>query len=94
MGILDTIKESLMMGIKDFIKNIEYEITRLMQLKFNYFKKQLFKEMTALILILTGLIFLSIALTFLFIEYFQLSKTISFTIIGIIILIIGILFKI
>lgn len=93
MGILDAIKESLMQGIKDFIKNIEREFSQQLMKRIYTVKKQIMKELIAIFIILISLGLLAISSIFFLIEYIHLNKTLSFLIIGIIVLFIGILIK-
>jgi hypothetical protein len=93
MGILDYFKETLELGIKGFIKEIEKEFSRTILRKIYYIKKQLIRELIAVFIILISIGLLSIAAIFFLIEYAHLTKTLSFLIIGIILLIIGILMK-
>jgi hypothetical protein len=94
MGILDYLKESLSAGISDFMKEIEREFSRTILKRVYLIKKQIMKELIAIFIILISLGLLAISAIFFLIEYIHLNKTISFLIIGIIVLIIGIFVKI
>ena len=93
MGLLDTIKESISLGIREFIKNIEKEFSGQLMRRVYIIKKQIMKELIAIFIILISIALLSASATFFLMEYLHLSKTLSFLIIGIIVLIIGILIK-
>jgi len=94
MGVLDIIKESITLGIKDFIKNIEKEFSHLFMRRIYQIKKQIMRELMAVFIIIISVGFLAISGVFFLIEYIHLNKTLSFLIIGIIVLFIGILIKI
>lgn len=94
MGILNTLKESLALGISDFMKSIEKEFSRQLLKRIYKIKRQIMKELLAIFIILISLALLSASSVFFLIEYLHLTKTLSFLIIGIIILIIGLLIKI
>ncbi len=93
MGILETIRESIFSVIKDFMKNIEAELSKTLMKSLNRVKKQIMKELIAIFMIIISMGLLAISSVFFFIEYLHLNKTLSFLILGIIILIIGILIK-
>jgi len=94
MGILDYLKESLSAGISEFMKEIEKEFSKTILRRVYIIKKQIMKELIAIFIILISLGLLAISAIFFLIEYIHLNKTISFLIIGIIVLIIGIFVKI
>lgn len=93
MGIIDIIKESIELGIKGFIKNIEKEFSHQLVRRIYQIKKQIMKELIAVFIILASIGLLAISSIFFLIEYIHLNKTLSFLIIGIIVLFIGILIK-
>ncbi len=93
MGILDTIRESILLVIKDFMRNIEGELSKTLARSMNRVKKQIMKELMAMFIIIISIGLLAISAVFFLIEYIHLNKTLSFLILGVIILIIGILVK-
>ena len=93
MGILDAIKESLMLGIRGFIGDIEKEFSKAIINRIYQIKRQIMKELIAIFVIMISIGLLAISAIFFLIEYVHLNKTISFLIIGIIVLIIGIFIK-
>jgi len=93
MGIFDYLKESLAAGISEFFKEIEREFSRTIVKRIYQLKRQIMKELIAIFIILISIALLSVSAIFFLIEYIHLNKTLSFLIIGIIVLIIGILIK-
>ena len=93
MSILDTIKESIFLVIKDFMKNIEVELSKTLMRSTQRLKRQIMRELMAMFIIIISIGLLAISAVFLLIEYIHLNKTLSFLILGVIILIIGILIK-
>ncbi len=97
MGIIDNIRESIEQGLsrvfRDSVRSIEKEILRNILIKVNRIKRQMIKELIAIFIILISIALLAASATFFLIEYMHLNKTLSFLIIGIIVLIIGILIK-
>jgi hypothetical protein len=93
MGIWDYVRDSLSQAIKEFMYSIEKEFSRTILARINHFKKQIMRELLAIFIIIISIGLLSASAVFFFIEYIHLTKTLSFLIIGIIVLIIGILIK-
>lgn len=73
---------------------IEKEFSRTILRRVYKIKRQIMKELIAIFIILISIGLLAISAIFFLIEYIHLNKTLSFLIIGIIVLIIGILIKI
>lgn len=93
MGFMDYIKESFSAGIKEFMKEIEKEFSRTILRRIDMYKRKIMKELIAIFIILISIILLAISAIFFLIEYLHLNKTLSFLIMGIIVLIIGIFIK-
>jgi len=93
MGIFDYFKDSISVGISEFFKEIEKEFSRTVLRRIYHLKRQIMKELIAIFIILIAIALLAISAVFFFIEYMHFTKTLSFLIIGIIVLIIGILIK-
>lgn len=93
MGLLDVLKENLLLGLRDFIGNLEREFSMPFIKRLYKIKQQIMKELMALFIIIIAIGLLSLSAVYFFIEYLHLTKTISFLIIGIIFLVIGILIK-
>lgn len=94
MEILDYIKEFAKTGVLNFFKGIEKEITKMVLKRLKRFERYLMRQFVSISLILIAIVFLGISLCFLLIEYFNVSKTIAFAAIGIVILLTGIILKI
>lgn len=93
MGILDALKEGLIVGMKEFLGGIEREFSKMLIKRIYRIKKQIMKELAAIFIIIISIGLLAISAIFFLIEYIHLNKTLSFLIIGIIVLVIGILIK-
>ena len=93
MRILDYFKESIKLSFREFVKDLEKELMHSFSKKIYYFKKQIIKELMGIMILLISITFLGISIVFLLIEYLNLTKTLAFGIIGIILLIIGIIIK-
>ncbi|MBS3075363.1 hypothetical protein J4429_02795 [Candidatus Pacearchaeota archaeon] len=93
MSVINYIKDILKQGFRDLVRDVGEDINEVVSRRLNRFKKQIFREFIGLSFILMAIGFLSIALIFFLVEYLGFDKTLSFLIIGVIILIIGILIK-
>ncbi len=80
-------------SLKSAVKDVEKDFMREISIRANHFKRRFIKELICLTILLISLIFLAFAILFLLIEYLDLSKTISFAIMGIVLLIIGLIDK-
>lgn len=96
MGILDLIKDTS----RGFLRDIYNQAPKLTekivyQIKLEVWKleKKLIKDLTALFIFMLSFSAFILAALFFFVEYINLTKTLSFLIIGIILLIIGIFLK-
>ncbi|VVB77833.1 Uncharacterised protein [uncultured archaeon] len=93
MGILDYIKESLSTSVQRFLKQLEEELCRNIEIRINKIKRQIIKELIAILIIFISILFLVLSAVFFLIEYVHLGKSVSFLIMGIMFLIIGIIVK-
>ncbi|MDD5193602.1 MAG: hypothetical protein PHF67_03375 [Candidatus Nanoarchaeia archaeon] len=87
--IQDILKKSFGALIRDIGDDINYAVSR----RLSHLKKQIIREFVGLSFILMAIGLLAIAFIFFLVEYLKFDKTLSFLIIGIIILIIGIVIK-
>jgi hypothetical protein len=94
MGILDFIKESFSAGITEFMREIERQFSDIVLRRVYQIKKQIMRELLAIFIIMISIGLLAISAIFFLKEYIHLNNTLSFLIIGILVLIIGILIKI
>ena len=94
MALLDLIKEKVKRTTVELLDEIKKEAAHKIRMEIAGIKRQMFREFTSLTILLASIIFLSIAAVYLFIEYFMLSKTLAFLIVGIILLLIGIIIRI
>ena len=93
MGLMDIIKENVAKTIVSYLKNVENDIIKNAEFKINRIKRKIIKDFISISIILIAFFFLAVSITFLFIEYFHLSKTISFGIMGLVLMIIGIIIR-
>jgi hypothetical protein len=93
MGLMDYVKEGITSGVREVGRRIESEVNHVLYKNYYRFKRRLFKDITSLFIMLIALIFISISIVYLLIEYLALSKTLAFGIIGIVLLLIGIVIK-
>ena len=93
MGIITEFKEGLRKGIsqftnevkRDFLMKVNYEVKRI--------ESKFIRTGIFLTCLMMGLLFISVAVCYFFIEYLELSRSISFLIVGVIILFIGVISK-
>lgn len=94
MEFIETIKDIAKKGVAGLFRGVEKEITKAIMVRLKRFEKYIIRQFIAIALVLISIAFLGISLTFLLIEYFNISRPIAFASIGIILLIIGIILKI
>jgi hypothetical protein len=94
MGITDFIKDLLGINFKRTIENVGHEILHALYSSLRDIERRIMKGITAVLFIMIGIVFLSIAMVFFLIEQLGLSNTLSFFVIAIIFLLIGIIVKI
>ena len=90
---MDYLKDILRQGLRDLIRDIGDDINEVVSRRLNRLKKQMIREFVGMSFILMSMGFLAIALIFFLVESLGFDKTLSFLIIGVILLIIGILIK-
>ena len=83
--IIDTVSNIIHTKLDDFVENIKTRI--------NHTKKVLIEKLFSLILLLIGMIFLLISFTYFLIEYLNLSKSVSFFIVAVIIFVFAFIVK-
>lgn len=93
MGLLDYIRDWISDTSRVFAKDIERQIFGRIMFRVKEFKRKLIKDIAAVLIIVISLAFLSVAAIYFMIEYLHFTKTISFAIVGIVLLIIGIIIK-
>jgi len=80
--------------VRSTVKDVEKEVFRAINFKVNQFKRKIMKEFISVFVLIVALIFLALAILFLLIEFLGLNKTLSFAVIGIVLLIIGLILRI
>ena len=86
MGLLDYVKDLIGMNFSRTLRSIENEVMYRIDVATQKVVNRVAREMVSVFLILFSVAFLALASVFLLIEYFTLTKTISFLIVGVIIL--------
>jgi hypothetical protein len=92
------LKEYLARKAKEFMVNslsgMENEFKKEISYKIKAYKRKMVKDLIALFILLIALAFIAIALVFLLTEYLDLTKTLAFGIIGIILVLVGLIIKV
>jgi len=94
MAILDFLKESFGDFFSNMMHNKKEDMIYRMKIEMWKFQKKIMRMVISAFILLLSLALLSLSIIFYLIEYVHLSKTLSFLILGIVLLIIGILLKI
>ncbi|MEK6819076.1 MAG: hypothetical protein AABY10_04045 [Nanoarchaeota archaeon] len=93
MSLADYIKDIFSLSLGKVSRDIQESITKTVTSQIHIIQKNVIKQFIGLAVIILALIFLAISVVFLFIEYLNLSKTISFLIVGIILLFAGLIVR-
>ncbi len=93
MGLLDTLGELLSTGLRRTFSVVEHDVRHLVHETVQRSLRYFIREVASIGMILLAAIFFSIGAVFFLIEYVVLSKTISFLIVGSIILFVGIILR-
>ena len=93
MSVIDYVKDILREGFQDLVGDIGEDVNEVISRRLNHLRKQIIRDIFGLLVIIIGIGLLAIGGIFFLIEYLGLNKTLSFLIIGILILFIGILIK-
>lgn len=93
MGLFDYLKDLIGMSFSNTLKTIEDEAMYRINAVTQKVIHRIVREMISALLILLAVTFLALAFVFLFIEYLALTKTISFLIVGAVILSFAIIIK-
>ncbi len=93
MGILDSITKQLKDNATSLARSVRHELFHKINMEITRIQKRMMKQLTSLVIVLTAIVFLAVAAVNFFIEYLLLTKTLSFLIIGILLLLIGIIIK-
>ena len=94
MAIVDFLKESFGSFFSNMMHNKKEEMIYKIRLEMWKFQKKMMKTIISAFILLMSFGLLALAAVFYLIEYVHLSKTFSFLILGIVLLVIGILLKI
>jgi VIT1/CCC1 family predicted Fe2+/Mn2+ transporter len=94
MGLMDYIEDVLKSGLRRTLANVRDDVERAISKSLRRTTRRIVMELTGMLLILISVLFLAAAVTFFFIEYLVFTKTVSFLIVGIIILLAGLIIKI
>jgi hypothetical protein len=93
MGLFDYLRDLIGMSFSNTLKNIEDEAMYRINAVTQKVVHRIVREMISVLLILLAVTFLALASVFLFIEYLALTKTISFLIVGAVILFFALILK-
>ncbi len=94
MGFREFLKNAADEAFLNFLQKSKQSISRGIEIEIWKFKKKMFKDLFSIFVIMLGVMSLLLSGLFAMIEFLNFSKTLSFLIIGIIFLIIGIIIKI
>ncbi len=94
MGILDFLEKQVKKGAYNLVRDVGNEITHKINVEASRIQRRMVKELSSLVILLTAVVFLAIAAIYFFIEYLSLNKTVSFLIVGIVLLFVGIIIRI
>lgn len=94
MSVISYIKDVLREGFRDIVRDIGEDVNVMVLRKLNQIRKQIIKDIFGILVIIIGVGLLGISAVFFLIEYLTLNKTLSFLIIGVVVLFIGIIIKI
>ena len=94
MGLVDYITDFLGMNFNKALHNIEREVLYKIESGAHRIVKKAVRTLMSAVIVLFAIMFLALSAVFLFIEYFGLTKTISFLIVGVIILFVALIIKI
>jgi hypothetical protein len=93
MGFMDYLKDMVGNGVSGFIREAQHEFARNIAITVKRIERHLIKELAGVMILLAALVFLAIAGFFFFVDYAGLNRTLSSLIIGCVLLLIGIIFR-
>ncbi len=93
MGLFDYLRESFGNPIRRIVRDIQDDVTDAVMSKIQVLQRHIMKQMASMMIIILAGLFLALAAVFFFIEYVQVTKTLAFFILGIILLCIGLMIK-
>ncbi len=93
MGFTDYLGDLLKVGLGKVLRNARDDVFESFNLAIKRTIRKIIKDITGMLLIVAAVIFFAFSLIFFFIEYTGLSKTLSFLIVSIIVLLVGIIIK-
>jgi len=94
MALLDFIRKKVKKGTAEILEEIRKEVSHKINLEIAYMQRRIVRELISITVLLASIIFLVISAAYFLIEYFMLSKTLAFLIVGIILLLVGIILRI
>ena len=94
MAFLDIIKESLERVVRKTFKSTEEEINRLVSFHIKRHTSYILKQLMFFFIMAISILFLVLALVFFGIDYLHLGATLSFFIIGIILMTVSVIIKV
>ena len=94
MAVIDYIKDFLGINFRRTLEDIEESVMQIVHVNLRRIERRIAKSLVSWSIIVLSIIFFALAIIYFLIEYIGLSKSISFFIIAIILLLIGIILKI
>lgn len=94
MSIIDNIKDILGLNMKKLLRNLEEDFSEMANNIARRTSIYIRRELTSMFLILFSIILFSLAAVFFLIEYFEISRTISFLCVAFLVLLIALIVKI
>lgn len=89
MGVIDYFQRKIKEGASALLHDVKKEVRSRINFEIRKIEKRIVKEIVSLVFILLGVIFLSGAVVYFFSEYLQLSRALSFFIVGIFLVLAG-----
>jgi VIT1/CCC1 family predicted Fe2+/Mn2+ transporter len=94
MGIFDYVKEIIFSNLRGTFRDIEHDVSIYLDRKIRRFERRIIHGMASFLIFSIAAIFLIIAAVFALIEYLNLGLSLSFLIIGVFLLLIGVIVKV
>ena len=93
MTLMDYFKDFTGSQIRKSLRHIEEDILEMIDISLRRASRYLMRELLSVVFIVGAVIFLCIGIALFFVEYLEMSRTISMMIVGFILLFIGVIIK-
>ncbi len=94
MGMMEYLKEGFRKGFDQITSSVNREVRQRVNAEIKKVESKFTRTTLSLTILLLGLLFLAVSVCYLFIEYIGLSRTLSFLIVGALLLLISLLIKV